>query len=97
MRAHKLRNHACTFGTAGNLISKANACPSTAALQAPTLQPKEQRHTRMHKISEQRAQTLQVDAIAPVRLRVRLHKGQRALRSVGVPVLAVGVVKAAAS
>jgi hypothetical protein len=39
MRAHMLKKHARTFGPAGNLISKANACPSTAALHGATLQP----------------------------------------------------------
>jgi hypothetical protein len=39
MRAHMLKPHACTFGPAGNLISKTNACPSTAALHGATLQP----------------------------------------------------------
>jgi hypothetical protein len=39
MRAHMLEKHARTLGPAGNLISKANACPSTAALHGATLQP----------------------------------------------------------
>jgi hypothetical protein len=39
MRAHMLKKHTRTFGPAGNLISKANVCPSTAALHGATLQP----------------------------------------------------------
>jgi hypothetical protein len=42
MRAHMLKKHAHTVGPAGNLISKANACPSTAALHGATLQPAQQ-------------------------------------------------------
>jgi hypothetical protein len=52
---------------AGNLISKANACASTAALHDATLQPAQQRYTRNGSQRKQRAHTLQVGAKVSIR------------------------------
>jgi hypothetical protein len=59
--------------------SELNACPSTGALHATTEQPAQQHHTMPHDIHEQRLLTLQVDAVASCRCRVRPHECQCAI------------------
>ncbi len=61
------------------MISKANACPSTAALHGATLQPAQQPYKSRGGKHERRAHTLQVSAIVSKWKRIGQHFCKRVL------------------